>query len=115
PVLAPIDEDHPSLLDLLPNEWEMLAMIDGQSDLRSIANRLGRSEFDVAKVAYGLLSTGVIELRAAEKPVMVEPLAGDDPSPHLVQARLALREGRLEQALAAATAAARAPPPRAHA
>jgi len=35
----------------LPNEWEMLAMIDGQANLRAIATRLGRSEFDVAKVA----------------------------------------------------------------
>jgi Flp pilus assembly protein TadD len=113
PVLAPIDEDHPSLLDLLPSEWEMLAMIDGQSDLRGIANRLGRSEFDVAKVAYGLLSTGVIEVRAAERPVVVEPLAGDDPGPHIEQARVALREGNLEQALAAATAATRAAPTRA--
>ena len=115
PILAPIDEDHPSLLDLLPNEWEMLAMIDGQSDLRGISNRLGRSEFDVAKIAYGLLSTGVIEVRAAEKPARVEPLAGDDPSPHIEQARLALREGRIEEALAAATSAARAAPARADA
>ena len=115
PVLAPIDEDHPSLLDLLPNEWEMLAMIDGQSDLRGIATRLGRSEFDVAKIAYGLLSTGVIEVRVAEKPVVVEPLAGDDPAPHIEQARRALREGRLDVALAAATAATRAAPTRADA
>ena len=115
PILAPLDEDHPSLLDLLPNEWEMLAMIDGQSDLRGIANRLGRSEFDVAKVAYGLLSTGVIVLRVAEKQAMVEPLAGDDPAPHLEQARVALREGRLDRALAAASAATRAAPTRADA
>ena len=115
PILAPIDDDHPSLLDLLPSEWEMLAMIDGQSDLRGIANRLGRSEFDVAKVAYGLLSTGVIELRAAEKPAVVEPLAGDDPAPHLDRARTSLREGRLEDALGAATAASRAAPTRADA
>jgi len=115
PILAPIDEDHPSLLDLLPNEWEMLAMIDGQSDLRGIANRLGRSEFDVAKVAYGLLSTGVIELRVAERQAMMEPLAGDDPAPHLEQARVALREGRLDRALAAASAATRAAPTRADA
>ena len=113
PVLAPTDEDHPSLLDLLPSEWEMLAMIDGQSDLRGIANRLGRSEFDVAKVAYGLLSTGVIEVRAAERPAVAEPLAGDDPAPHIEQARVALREGRLEHALNAATAATRAAPTRA--
>ena len=112
PILAPIDEDHPSLLDLLPSEWEMLAMIDGQADLRGIATRLGRSEFDVAKVAYGLLSTGVIQIRAAEKPAPVEPLAGDDPGPHIDRARVALREGRLDEALGAATAAARAAPTR---
>lgn len=113
PVLAPIDEDHPSLLDLLPNEWEMLAMIDGQSDLRAIATRLGRSEFDVAKIAYGLLSTGIIQLRASEKATVVEPLAGDDPIPHIDRARVALREGRLDDALMAATAATRAAPTRA--
>ena len=113
PILAPIDEDHPSLLDLLPNEWEMLAMIDGQSDLRGIAARLGRSEFDVAKIAYGLLSTGIIDVRAAEKPAVVEPLAGDDPTPHIEVARLALREGRLDEALVAATMTVRAAPARA--
>src|SRR5574338_708345 len=113
PVLAPMDEDHPTLLDLLPNEWEMLATIDGRTDLRGIATRVGRSEFEVARVAYGLLSTGVIEVRAAERPAIVEPLAGDDPGPHIEQARVALREGHLEHALAAATAATRAAPTRA--
>jgi len=115
PILAPIDEDHPSLLDLLPNEWEMLGMIDGQTDLRGIANRLGRSEFDVAKIAYGLLSTGIIQVHAPERPAMVELLGGDDPGPHIEQARLALREGRLDEALAAATSATRAGPTRADA
>ena len=113
PVLAPIDEDHPSLLDLLPNEWEMLAMIDGQSDLRGIANRLGRSEFDVAKIAYGLLSTGIIDVRTIERPVMMEPMAGDDPGPHIDMARVALRESRLDDALAASMLAVRAAPTRA--
>ena len=115
PVLAPIDEDHPSLLDLLPNEWEMLAMIDGQTDLRGIATRLGRSEFDVAKIAYGLLSTGIIAVRVPERPHAAEPLAGDDPEPHLASARMALRESRLDEALVAAMAATRAAPTRADA
>jgi Flp pilus assembly protein TadD len=88
-------------------------MIDGQSDLRAISTRLGRSEFDVAKIAYGLLSTGIIQLRASERPTVVEPLAGDDPAPHIDRARRALREGRLDDALMAATAATRAAPTRA--
>jgi hypothetical protein len=115
PILAPIDEDHPSLLDLLPNEWEMLGMIDGQTDLRGISLKLGRSEFDVAKIAYGLLSTGVIQVRAMEAKAVVETLAGDDPGPHIEQARVALREGRLDDALTAAMTATRAAPTRADA
>lgn len=63
PALAPVPEDHESQLDLLPHEWEVLTMIDGARDLRAIASSLGRAEFEVAKVAYGLATTGVIEIR----------------------------------------------------
>src|SRR5882757_7588411 len=47
-------------LDLLPPEWEMLAMIDGERDVRGIAAELGRSDFEVAKTLFGLESAGVI-------------------------------------------------------
>jgi hypothetical protein len=50
------------LLDLVPFEWEVLAAIDGERDLRGIADSLGRSEFDVARTIYGLVTTGVIVL-----------------------------------------------------
>src|SRR5436190_5982076 len=54
PTFAPVeDESHASRLDLLPHEWEVLTMIDGDRDLRDIAASLGRSEFEVAKIAYG--------------------------------------------------------------
>jgi hypothetical protein len=110
PILAPIDNEHPSLLDLLPNEWEMLAMIDGVADLRGIATRLSRSEFDVARIAYGLLSTGVIEVRSRERQLTADSLAGDDLAPHLERARRALAAGQTEDALAAASAAVTAAP-----
>ena len=48
------------MLDLLPHEWQVLTMIDGERDLRGIAARLGRDEFEVAKIAYGLATTGII-------------------------------------------------------
>ena len=53
------------MLDLLPSEWEVLTMIDGALDLRAIASRLARTEFDLAKVVYGLVSTGVVDVGSA--------------------------------------------------
>lgn len=49
-------------LDLLPPEWEVLALIDGDRDLRAIAATLGRSDFDIAKTLFGLESAGLIAL-----------------------------------------------------
>jgi len=57
------DDKHAPMLDLLPSEWEVLTMIDGDLDLRAIASRLARTEFDLAKVVYGLVSTGVVTLK----------------------------------------------------
>jgi hypothetical protein len=76
-----------------------------------LPSRLGRSEFDVAKIAYGFCPPGVIQIRAAEKAGIVEPLAGDDPAPHIEQRASGASRGRLAEALAAATAQrARRPP-----
>ncbi len=69
------------MLDLLPSEWEVLTMIDGALDLRAIASKLARTEFDTAKVVYGLVSTGVVEL---DVPASVsERVAARAPTPAL--------------------------------
>jgi hypothetical protein len=67
PVLAGLPEDHESQLDLLPHEWEVLSLIDGQRDLRAIATALSRGEFEAAKVIYGLVTTGVVEIRKIQR------------------------------------------------
>ena len=110
PVLAAVHEDHSSGLDLLPNEWELLASIDGARDLRTIASELGRSEFDVAKITYGLLSTGVVELRMPARVSIRAQLPVVDAEPHLATAMLELGNGRLENALSAARAGISADP-----
>lgn len=101
PELATVSDQHTTLLDLLPNEWEVLAAINGRTDLRGIAANLGRSEFDVAKVVYGLLATGVVEL--------CDPVAPGsngtggrtvDAAQAMQAARAALASGRTEDALA---------------
>jgi Domain of unknown function (DUF4388)/Tetratricopeptide repeat len=110
PVLAPLRADHPSLLDLLPNEWEVLSEIDGAKDLREIALGLGQSDFDIAKVVYGMVTTGVIELR---DPRLITPNrvgAPEDARPHVDRARALLDAGNVNGSLAASRQAIAADP-----
>lgn len=60
PMLAQVSDRDTTPLELKPDEWEVLAEIDAERDVRQIAADLGRSEFDVAKIIYGLVSTGVV-------------------------------------------------------
>jgi DNA-binding MarR family transcriptional regulator len=92
PVLAPVDESA-ALLDLRPDEWEVLAEIDGERELRQIAADLGRSSFDVGKIIFGLVSMGVVQVE--ERPARLRE--------HDIQAALAegaklLKGGELEAA-----------------
>jgi tetratricopeptide (TPR) repeat protein len=109
PRLAPVRADHPAHLDLLPNEWEVLAEIDGVRDLRTIARHLTRSEFDVARILYGLVTTGVVEVQpprdAAPHDLRSAEVAG-----LVARAAEALRSGDAERASAAAQQAVVAAP-----
>jgi hypothetical protein len=67
PALADVTDDHETQLDLLPHEWQVLSLIDGERDIRSIAQALDRAEFDTAKVVYGLITTGVVEIRRDDR------------------------------------------------
>lgn len=62
PALAANSEREMTPLELRSEEWEVLAEIDGDRDVRQLAADLGRSAFDVAKTIYGLVSTGVLEV-----------------------------------------------------
>jgi hypothetical protein len=104
PMLAPVEDDRASVLDLLPHEWEVLMMIDATRDLRGIAAALGRSEFEIAKIAYGLVSTGVVEL-AKEQSARPSAEAALGAEPALERARSALAGRRPEEALSNARAA----------
>jgi tetratricopeptide (TPR) repeat protein len=109
PMLAPVDDDRASVLDLLPHEWEVLMMIDTSRDLRGIAAALGRSEFEIAKIAYGLVSTGVVELSQGptSRPSGESSLGAE---PMLERARSALAGRRAEEALTSARNALKCDP-----
>jgi tetratricopeptide (TPR) repeat protein len=111
PVYADVDAERPSRLELLPNEWEILVAVDGLADVRTVAAILGRTDFDVAKVVYGLVSTGVLTLRpAGSTRAHSVAAADDDPVMLLADAREALHDGRSSDALRLAERAAERAP-----
>ena len=67
PTIAPSEGPKPGQIELLPSEWEVLAAIDGERDLRTIAGALGCAEFDVAKTVFGLASAGLVAIEAPKK------------------------------------------------
>jgi Tfp pilus assembly protein PilF len=105
PELAAVEDDRASVLDLLPHEWEVLMMIDGLRDLRGIAGSLGRSEFEIAKIAYGLVSTGVVVLRASDRPSIPNLSAIHGTNSAVERAWASITAGKPEEALTAARAA----------
>lgn len=64
PTLSAMDEDDEAPISLMTEEWEILAEIDGERDIRQIGADLGRSSFEVARVVYGLVTLGLVEVDA---------------------------------------------------
>src|SRR5690349_8462571 len=85
-------------------------MIDGDRDLRGIAASLGRSEFEVAKIAYGLVSTGVIALTASERTGGGTTAVVQEADDVLVRGGAALARRDFDEAIALARAAIAAHP-----
>jgi hypothetical protein len=96
PALVQDSAESPTL-DLHPSEWEVLAEIDGARTLKEIATGLGRSEFTVAKIVYGLVTTGVVEIleeRVEEAAAPMERPLRDA----LGEAKLAISDGHADRA-----------------
>ena len=93
PSLAPGKEGEASPLELRPEEWEVLAEIDGERDLGQIAADLGRSSFDIARTVYGLLSVGVVQVQE-RRSTMSQP----EVQRALTQVDRLVKESKLEEA-----------------
>ncbi|HEX3868303.1 MAG TPA: DUF4388 domain-containing protein [Gemmatimonadaceae bacterium] len=103
PALAPVasDRDGP-MLDLLPTEWRVLSLIDGARDVRTIAERLEKDEFEISRIVYGLATTGIIAVRAgrASAATDVSEAASRVAAAHLDAALAAVRSGDFASARA---------------
>ncbi|MGH7646391.1 MAG: DUF4388 domain-containing protein [Gemmatimonadales bacterium] len=108
PALAPPPEGGGGELDLLPPEWEVLALVDAERDVRTVAAELGRSEFEVAKTLFGLESAGVVTF--VGKPRRSGGDTGRDVAELLAQAEAALHENDCDGARVAAEHAAAVAP-----
>jgi hypothetical protein len=80
---------------LEPDEFAVLASIDGERSIRDLAADLGYGEFEVARIVYGLTLLGIVEVMAPEDPVgaalddalaFVEATAAAQPEPDEVEA-----------------------------
>jgi len=93
PTLAPPGDRDAAPLELKPDEWAVLAELDGERDVRQLAADLGRSEFEVGKIVFGLVSTGIVtvEERRARLTELQLRAARD-------QAEGLLRAGRTDEA-----------------
>lgn len=112
PVLLGGEAQAEGTLDLGPAEWEVLAEVDGERSVKQIAAELGRSDFEVAKVVYGLLATGVVEVQPphALAPAPTHGRALDD---GLAEVERLCGERRLGEALGVLDELSRQHPPRA--
>ncbi len=82
-------------LDLLPSEWELLAAVDGERDVRGVAGALGRSEFEVAKTIFGLESAAILTLHEPKVESSKAEGSAEDLEHLLGRARVALAENDL--------------------
>src|SRR5687767_4399276 len=60
-----VQDSREGQINLNTSEWLILSKIDGQRSVKQIALISGLSTFDVAKILYGLVATGLIRLREA--------------------------------------------------
>lgn len=62
PAFAEVEPRQLPLLNLTPQQWEVLTGVDGQRDLPTLARSLGRDLLEVAEIVHGLLGTGLLRL-----------------------------------------------------
>ena len=62
-------------ITLSPQEWAIVTKVDGQLSIAKLEEAVGLPAFDVCKVLFGLLTSGLIALRATEeKPAQAAPV-----------------------------------------
>jgi hypothetical protein len=90
-----VQQHREGQINLNTSEWLILSKIDGQRSIKQMAGASGLSVFDVAKILYGLVATGLIRLRdrgTAAPPAAAGARPVAAPNPQLVGKLERMRE-----------------------
>jgi hypothetical protein len=61
-------------IHLKPEEWKVLSFVDGTRAIKQIASKANISEFETARILYGLVSSGLVKIKQkAETPRAPQP------------------------------------------
>ncbi len=96
PVFAP--QEGLSSVSFSPAEWAVVSKVDERRNIEEIAAGLGNGAFEVCKVVYGLLGSGILALREDLRRLPADRVQRMSPED---QARLAEQIHRLAQQLMA--------------
>ena len=68
-------------ISLKPMEWQVLAFVDGVRSVGEIARMCGRTEYEVARILFGPLDAGLLEVLSTGAEQQPEPRAAEEPLP----------------------------------
>ncbi|MDI6740145.1 MAG: DUF4388 domain-containing protein [Candidatus Edwardsbacteria bacterium] len=95
--LSPASDISATKLDLNPDEWLMLANIDGRQTARQVIEGVGGREFEMARVIYGLIATGLVRVMGG-KPQLAFTVQETAQDP-VKLAQEKLQQGNVEDAI----------------
>jgi hypothetical protein len=78
PVLQPREASEP--VTLSPPEWNIVIKVDGRKTIEELARTIGLSSFETAKILYGLVTGGLIEMRTRDSVKQTSTAAGPSPA-----------------------------------
>lgn len=96
--MAPAPGESGVEVNLKPEEWRLLALVDGRRTVGDLVELSGKGEFMTCKLLYGMVGAGLLEVRDSE-------VAGSSSIAALLQQQELLRQLEQEDEVPAATAA----------
>jgi Domain of unknown function (DUF4388) len=60
--VAPVPPEGAVEINITPDEWRVLVLVDGHRTVETIANTIGLDEFHTMKIVHGMVSAGLVEV-----------------------------------------------------